>query len=326
MKKVNISCPGKLMLFGDHAVVHNRHCLVTAVDQRLTVTIEKSSDEGITLTAPDVGLNNFAFSLADSDSPDFPKVAKFVAQSISNFSKRHSFSMGLRVSTRSEFGATFGFGSSSAVTVATLKALDEVFETHLSNEDIFQLGYQTVIDIQGVGSGFDLASAIWGNTILFATGGKEIVPLGVSSLPIVVGYTGVKADTATLVKQVNKLKQQYPAFVESVFDQIESIVLEAKPLIVEQEWAEVGQYMNFQQGLLESLGVGSPQLSSLIFAARHAGAFGAKLSGAGGGDCMITVVDDDHRKAVETAIIQAGGTVLSVNLSAPGLKVQSDND
>jgi len=67
------------------------------------------------------------------------------------------------------------------------------------------------------------------------------------------------------------------------------------------------------------LGVSSEELDRLIQASRRAGALGAKLSGAGGGDCMIALVDSAHRKAVLKAVAEADGQVLSVSVGAKGV-------
>lgn len=323
MKRVKVSSPGKLMLMGDHAVVHDRQCLVTAVNQRLWVTIEETSQTGeILIDAPDVGLDQFVVSLKQGELTDLPKAAKFVVQAIRNFDQFHPVKTGLHLTTASDFNATFGFGSSSAVTVASIKALAELQQLALSEAQLFKLAYQTVLDIQGVGSGFDLAAAIWGGTLLFSTGGKEIRPLVVKNLPLVVGYTGVKADTATLVKQVGGFLSAAPELVTPIFDTIQESVIQAEQDLEETNWAHLGQLMNLHQGLLNALGVSSPELERLVFAARSAGAYGAKLSGAGGGDCMIALVDNKTRSVVEEAIQTAGGQVLPVELSAPGIKVE----
>jgi mevalonate kinase len=80
--------------------------------------------------------------------------------------------------------------------------------------------------------------------------------------------------------------------------------------------------MNINQGYLESLGVSSAKLSAMIYAARDAGAYGAKLSGAGVGDCMIALAPDAKRKAIEKAIKAAGGEVLKIKTNAKGVSVE----
>lgn len=324
MNKVKVSSPGKLMLFGDHAVVHGRQCLVTAVNQRLTVTVESVGEIGqITLNAPEVDLLNFEIKLDDFKLEDLPKSARFVAQAVKNYSDQHRLESGLQISTVSDFSATFGFGSSSAVTAATIKSLATLQARPLNNQEIFKLAYKTVLDIQGVGSGFDLVAAIWGGILLFAKGGQQIKPLDVTSLPLIVGYTGVKADTATLVKAVGARQSKYPEQIKAIFDLMQSIVEQAEPAIANQDWPKLGDLMNINQGLLNALGVSSPELETQIFAARQAGAYGAKLSGAGGGDCFISLAPPDKTNEVKSAIKQAGGQVLEVQLSAPGIKVEN---
>jgi mevalonate kinase len=70
--------------------------------------------------------------------------------------------------------------------------------------------------------------------------------------------------------------------------------------------------MNQNHKLLQELGVSTEKLNRMCLAANDSGAFGAKLSGAGGGDCMIALAPDNKRKDVESAIIEAGGEILNV--------------
>ena len=80
--------------------------------------------------------------------------------------------------------------------------------------------------------------------------------------------------------------------------------------------------MNFNQGYLAALGVSTRTLADMIYAARGAGAYGAKLSGAGGGDCMIAVASDGKKEAVANAIAQVGGEVIPVVTNAQGVRIE----
>ena len=104
---------------------------------------------------------------------DMPKGVRFLETAVKNFFEKYQVKSGLKIKTKSEFSSKFGFGSSSAVTVAALKGLSVLFKVKLSKKELFNLAYKTVLDVQGVGSGFDLAAAIWGGTIFFVTGGKK---------------------------------------------------------------------------------------------------------------------------------------------------------
>jgi len=119
----------------------------------------------------------------------------------------------------------------------------------------------------------------------------------------------------------NKLSQE-PRKINKIFDEIEKIVDLAKIEIENQGWEKVGQLMNLNQDLLRKLGVSSRELENLIEAALGAGAYGAKLSGAGGGDCMIALGPKEKLNRIKMAIEKAGGKIIEAKIPAPGVKVE----
>ena len=229
---------------------------------------------------------------------------------------------GLRITTTSEFSSKFGFGSSSASTVCVVKALSELFDLKLDNKKIFYSTYKTVLDIQGKGSGFDVAAAVHGGTIYFVTGGKVIEPLSIESLPLIVGYSGIKADTVTLINKVKKLFADRQDRLEKIYSEMAAIVEKAKPFILSSNWQEVGNLMNENQELLADLGVSIEKLDNMIAGAINAGAYGAKLSGGGGGDCMIALGPEEKREEIEKGIEQAGGGIIEVVTNAEGVRIE----
>lgn len=320
--KVKVSAPGKLMLFGEHAVVYGKPCIVTAVDQRVRVQAKIHGGKQLTIDAPDVGITRYVQDIDKLGEGKIPKGARFILAAIKNFAQSWEIPTGLKIETKSDFSAEFGFGSSSAVTVGIVKALASLFKVEISNKELFKLSYKSVLDVQGVGSGFDLAAAIWGGTLYFVGGGKEIVPLKTKHLPLVVGYTGIKADTATMVKRVGRLHDENKEVVDSIWKTIALIVMRARTALETGDDKTVGELMNINQGLLDAIGVNTPELFGLVNAARGAGAYGAKLSGAGGGDCMITWVNRETSKNVANRIKRAKGTILNVGCNAEGVKIE----
>lgn len=322
MEKIAVSAPGKLMLLGEHAVVYDRPCIVTAVGQRMFVTLEPFSEPSFQLEAADVKITGYIKPLAELGEGDIPKGAKFVELAVKNFIEKYPLKGGVRITTKSEFSSLFGFGSSSASTVCVIKGLAELTNTTLSNKELFDLAYKTVLDVQGKGSGFDVAAAIYGGTLYFVTGGKVIEPIVLDELPLVVGYTGVKADTVTLINAVAEKALQHPELIDSIYTQIGKLVDAAHTGLTSKAWPHVGQLMNSDQDLLASLGVSSQKLDAMIHAARDAGAWGAKLSGAGGGDCMIALVSREKEQAVSEAIVKVGGQVLDVATGVEGVRIE----
>lgn len=295
---MTVSAPGKLMLMGEHAVVYGYPSLVTAINQRLYVTLgEKKASPG--------------------DTRFIDAVARLwgTPQTV--------------LSASSTFSGVYGFGSSSAVTVAALKAI----RPDTDNKTLFEAALRIVQDIQGVGSGFDVAAAVYGGTLYFITPGKVIEEIHarhressdqtVSDMPLIVGYTGVKADTTTLIRQVAEKRDKNPEKVERIFQGIAKLVDDAKQKMHEGDWERVGKLMDFNQEYLRDLGVSSEKLEAMISVAKKAGAWGAKLSGAGGGDCMICLARNDTQEVVRKAITAMGGQVIDVRPNAEGVRVES---
>jgi mevalonate kinase len=308
------------MLFGEHAVVYGQPCIVTAVNQRISISLKVRNDRNVRINAPDVSLTDYVEKIDDLGKEGTPKGSRFISCAVKNFFEFSKVSFGLDIETKSDFSSKFGFGSSSAVTVAAIKALSQLIGKDMDNGQVFDLSYKTVLDVQGVGSGFDVAAAVWGKTIYFIKGGEKTESVQSSSLPLVVGYTGIKADTPTLVRQVADFYQQKKEFTSGLFTFIGKIVKESKTALTGGNFEKLGLLMNRNQEILQELGVSSPILDKLIQASLQAGAYGAKLSGAGGGDCMIAIVSPQTKHSVERAIEGSGGEVLRVQTQAEGVR------
>lgn len=319
--KVTASAPGKLMLFGEHAVVYGSPCIVTAVDQRIRVSVESNGEGEIHVSSPNVGLDEYHKKLSRLGKDDLPKSMAFVEHLIKRVYEKYQLTKGIRISTESDFSARFGFGSSAAVVVALTKALDGFYDLKMDNKDIFEVAYQAVLDVQGVGSGFDVAASIYGGTLYYVTPGIVIENIYDGDLPMVVGYTGIKADTSTLIRQVAELKRN-EKWVDSVFGDIKDLVNEAKIQFVKKDFVRLGKLMNKNQKLLSTLNVSSLELDKLIKASTDSGAYGAKLSGAGGGDCMVALCSNENKDKVVKVITAAGGTWMNVKTGAEGVRIE----
>lgn len=279
--KIRSSASGKLMLLGEYAVLHGQPCLAAAIDKSLTIEVTEAS-------------------FRSTDESNFIKAA------IDSFNERFGRII-VKVKTVSTFGSEYGLGSSAAVTVALARALFKLKKIKVTKKQLFDFCYQVVKKVQGVGSGFDLAAAIYGGVVYFVTGGKTIKKLTVKQLPLVVGYSGTKADTVSMIKKA-KINA---AFLKQSME----IVNLAKKALEKKDWLTAGKLMNQNQKLLQELGVSTTKLDRMIGAARNAGAWGAKLSGAGGGDCMIALVSEDKKATAEKAIESVGGEIIKVKIS-----------
>ncbi len=310
------------MLLGEHAVLNGRPCLVTAVNQRMQVTMELLHEPVLELEAQDVEVTGYKKVLPRLGHGEVPKGARFTEHAVKNFIACHPIpGRGVRVITQSQFKSTFGFGSSSAVAVCVVAGLSELLGLRISRREIFDIAYRTVLDVQGKGSGFDVAAAVYGGTLYFQNGGHVIETLEAEGLPLIVGYTGVKADTVTVMEEVKKRFENKQDELNELYGQMGELVTQAKGALESRDWKKAGELMNQDQELLEKLGVSSPKLDAMIAAARSAGAYGAKLSGAGVGDCMIALAPKEKSAEVKKAIEEAGGQVIEVGVNAEGVRL-----
>lgn len=316
------------MLVGGHAVVHGQPTIVTAVDQRLSVTITPIDEPVAVVTSVELGVDQVSVALTDIalSNRSIPALP-FVSQALHTFQKLYGLPGGCQLVFTSDFSAQVGFGSSSAVTVALLAALAAWAKIQWSPEELFTIAYQVVLTVQGVGSGFDVAAAVWGKTLQYirpslppVSGQKIAEVLAITSLPLVVAYSGTKANTPQLIRQVDEQLSQHPAQTEALFAKIGTCARELGVALSQQDFERAGRILTTHHGLMQQLGMSTPKLDALVQAAISTGAYGATLSGAGGGDCMVSLAPDSKKQAVEQSLILTGGSVLRVTAHAEGVR------
>ena len=168
----------------------------------------------------------------------------------------------------------------------------------------------------------DTALATYGGYLQIS---RDIQLLDLPLLEMVVGYTKIPHDTKSEVAKVQDLKKRYFDLVDPIFQAIGAISEHAIPLIREQNMEELGRLMNVNHGLLEALGVSSRELDELVYAARGAGgALGAKLTGAGGGGCMVALPGTAGLDALMVALRQARGIPFKVMTGCEGVRLEGD--
>jgi len=148
-------------------------------------------------------------------------------------------------------------------------------------------------------------------------------PLDVKEdFPLVIGNTGVERSTKTQVSKVRSLKDKYPQIVEPMLRTAREIVLRAMEALKEGDLETLGELMNINHALLYGLGVSDESLEWLINAARKAGALGAKLTGAGGGGCMVALANRDRVENVLEAVQRAGGNAFIARKTDEGVRIE----
>lgn len=294
------SSPGKIILFGEHAVVYGRPALAVPVTQvHADVEVTDSPRAGVWIHAPDIALHAELASLPSDHALGAAVRSVFSALGVSPFPS-------LEIRITSTIPVASGLGSGAAVTVAILRALSSMIHSPLSNDEINSLAYEIEKLHHGTPSGIDNTVVTYARPVYFVRGQPlETFKVG-ASFTLVIADTGISAPTKESVSDVRKLWEADKVKWEKVFDEIGEIARQAKEKIENGEWQSLGALMNANHALLQSLTVSSPELNHLTEIARRSGASGAKLSGGGRGGNLIALIEKKKAAHVAEALLCAG--------------------
>jgi mevalonate kinase len=205
------------------------------------------------------------------------------------------------------------------VAVATIKAVTTLMGLDIDLDEMASLGHRVEVEVQGSASPTDTATATYGGLLFIQPEEAKYDPIESGEIPIVVGYTGDTRSTKVLVDGVKRLRDAHPDIMDPIIEDVGRLTREARARIIAGD--DLGDLMNINHGLLEAMGVGSGRLAELVHAARAAGAKGAKITGAGGGGCMIAYAPDAAEE-VKKAIEACGCKALIAPISPNGVMLE----
>jgi mevalonate kinase len=277
-------------LFGEHAVVYGKPGIAMAIKPRVFVTVRDTKRA----------------QKAKSPYIDGCFAAMGVVGS---------------VYINSQIPSSSGLGSSAAVTVATLCAINDEFRLEKSREDIANMAFEIEKTVQkGRASPTDTTVSTYGGIVLISGGSRRRLPP--QNMQLVIGDSLVSHSTARMVEQVAELKKRSPEIVDPVLDAIEGVTMAGIHQLSNPR--ELGRYMNMNHALLEVLGVGHNQLARMVIASRSAGAFGAKITGAGGGGSMVALCPKPLKNRVATAIEACEARAIVTGLDTEGARKEKN--
>jgi mevalonate kinase len=295
--------PGKVILLGEHAVVHGHPALAAPVHQLRARAELRPSDStalpDLRIEAPDVGLSVWLHEMA-------PHSAVASALRLTQDALRLPSLPKVVLHLTSTIPVASGLGSGAAITLAIVRALSSHAGQTLPLEQQSAIVFEVDKIHHGTPSGIDNTVITYGVPIRFQIGlpPRRLQPS--APLPLLIADSGQSSPTGHAVASVRQRLEHSPAETQAVLESIHQIV-DRGTSAVEQGWIEdLGACMNANHGQLRALGVSSPLLDRLVEAATRAGAFGAKLSGAGLGGNIIALVAPALAPAVTLALQQAG--------------------
>lgn len=291
LRLFKISVPGSLMLFGEHAVLKGKMAIVMAINARLQITLISNNSNKIIINSNlevlEVNLNDLSDILINKFK--YSKL-NYVLTSIWNINHLYKINSGFNlIIDNQDLKSSMGFGTSAAVVIGTLMIISKFLNLSIENQEIFNQAIRVVHQIQnGLGSGADLAASLYGGIIAYQNFKSQKILS--KKLDLIAIYCGYKVKTAEVIKIIEQQLQKdlYKDLYVNIFNSIDIYSKLAIIAIENHNLKILGKILNIGHGLMSGLGLVDKNLDQIATNLRASSSiYGAKISGAGLGDCII---------------------------------------
>jgi mevalonate kinase len=287
------SAPGKIILFGEHFVVYGIKAILCSIDKRITAT-SQFLDENVIRIRSSLGdstmelnsLNNL-----EDVRQKFMKPFFYIAQKAR---EENSVKQGIEIVLESEIPAGVGLGSSSAACVAATASVNGLFN-RLSKDEIVKKAIEAERVIFKQNSGADSSVSTFGGLVTYdLKNGFQNIPSR-NDLSFVIANSAQVHDTQDVVQQVRSFKEKNEDIFRKLCEQEIEIFDNATISLKENNLNQLGSLMLKNHDLLKQIGISTEKIDQLVIEAKKT-SYGAKITGAGGGGCIISLVDNSNMK------------------------------
>jgi mevalonate kinase len=306
MPAFTATAPGKIILFGEHAVVYGEPALavpVPALQARAIVSPVISGRSGeVQIEAPDISLSSSLTAL-EGDHPLRAAVNEVLR------GEKIDQIPACRIQITSSIPLASGLGSSAAISSALIRALAGFLGKELSDEELSQAVFEVEKIHHGTPSGIDNSVIVFRQPVYYQKGMPPEFLSIQTPFQILIASSGSPGDTRKAVAQVRENWIAAPERYNEYFSEIGTITRRGRELITNGKIQDLGPLMDQNHKLLGEIGVSTPTLDHLAQTARKAGALGAKLSGGGLGGYLIALIADDVDPIREALLDQGAANV-----------------
>jgi hydroxymethylglutaryl-CoA reductase len=299
------SAAGKIILLGEHAVVYGKHALAVPIANAVQAEVQESKD-GLTVSVEGWGRTE-KIAIGDATTG----ISAAIARILKELGASHS-DYSIRI--RSKIPPAMGLGASASIAVAITRAFNAALNLGLGDEEVNAIAYECEKLAHGTPSGIDNTVATFGESILFSNKGSlqsSCIELA-NAIPLVVACSSESGATREQVAAVRSRYNQNSARYSRLFEEMDEISRGGAAALAVGNYAELGSLMNLCHGLLNAIGVSTPELETMVALARNSGALGAKLTGSGGGGSIVALCPGTI-DAVTYTLQAAGFKTISLN-------------
>ncbi len=300
---------GKAILFNEHFVIYSVPSIVSAIDKATTATVEHSSGSGWTLEDSRPATPGYKEEKLEQQKESIERILKAAGIGPTETP--------IKITFGGDLVAASGIGASAASCTALARALSDEFNLGLSDGRINELAYEGEKGYHGSPSGIDNTAATYGGLIWFVRGEPNVMERIKIKRPVevVMGNTGLVANTKVAVAGVRERKEKSPEKYEKLFNEAKELAFMAKKALVDYDLKAVGKLMDENHRQLQAIEVSCKELNHLVDLARANGAYGAKMTGGGlGGNMVALTPGKDLQDQVARAIKKEGFDVLMTRI------------
>ena len=300
---------GKVILFGEHFVVYGVPSIVSAINRATTATIESFEGTGWIIDDQRKATPGYKEEKLEQQKDSIERILK--AAGIDP--KKNP----IKITLEGDLVAASGIGASAASCTAIARALSDEFNLGLSDERINELAYEGEKGYHGTPSGIDNTAATYGGLIWFVRGEPNVIERVKIENPveIVMGNTGLVANTKAAIAGVRERKEKYPEKYDKIFKEAEDLAYKARKALESYDLKAVGKLMDKNHKQLQATEVSCKELDFLVDLARKQGALGAKMTGGGlGGNMVALTPGKDLQEKVAQAIEKEGFEALRTRI------------
>lgn len=307
------SAPAKVILFGEHFVVYGQKAILCSIDKRVKITSVKTDDPTISVTS---NLGKICISsskpIAEVNSPLLPFI--YIAKKMIN---KFHHDGGLRITIESDIPSGVGLGSSSACCVAAAGSISKLF-TKYSKDDILKLAIEAEKTIFKDTSGADCTVSTYGGIIEYdkRTGFKKISTK--KDLHLIIINTKIPHSTKKVVKKVKEFIDKNKKTFSMLCDEEKKLVEKVSLALKSDDLKVIGEAMIQNQKYLDQIGVSNKTLDSIMNDANKT-SFGSKITGAGDGGCVISLVNESNLEKTLKDLQDKNYECFSVQIDSKGM-------
>ena len=283
------SAPGKIILFGEHFVVHGTKAILAAIDKRVTVTSTFTENKTIKVNSQ-LGTIEVPISSSHEEVKSEFRPFVYLANKIINSDQNVS---GLEITIDSDIPIGVGLGSSSACCVAAAASISELFN-ELSSEEILKMSIEAEKTIFPDTSGADCTVCTYGGMIEYPSIEKID---NTFDLNLLIANSMIPHNTKNSVEKVNKFKENDEERFSQLCDLETKLIDEVITAMKNNDATTFGLKMSENQKYLEEIQVSNDTLRGMISSLKEI-SLGTKITGAGDGGCVIALVKDENMDKV----------------------------